>query len=99
MPAWERWSRENPGTRRGLHCTTVAGGRGGGGGEGRGFSYLLESRMTYLAGSHVLRSWPGIRLIKNFFCYLRHCGVISVQTFGSPMHPQPPGLGLLVQKL
>jgi hypothetical protein len=28
----------------------------GGGGEGRGFSYLLESRMTYLASSHVLRS-------------------------------------------
>ncbi len=62
MPARERWSRENPGTCRGLHSTTVAGERGGGGGEGRGFSYLLESHMTYLAGSHVLRSWPGIRL-------------------------------------
>jgi hypothetical protein len=34
----------------------------GGGGEGHGFSYLLELHMTYLAGSHVLRSWPGIRL-------------------------------------
>jgi hypothetical protein len=34
----------------------------GGGGEGRGFSFLLESHMTYLAGSHILRSWPGIRL-------------------------------------
>jgi hypothetical protein len=55
----ERWSRENPGTRRGLHCTSAAGGRGG---EGHGFSDLLESHMTYLAGSHVLRSWPGIRL-------------------------------------
>ncbi len=68
MPARERWSRENPGSRRGLHSTTVAGGRGGGrgvGGEGEGckFSYLLESDMTYLAGSHVLRRRPGIRLI------------------------------------
>jgi hypothetical protein len=26
---------------------------GGEGGEGRGFSYLLESHMTYLASSHV----------------------------------------------
>ncbi len=37
------------------------GGGVGGGGEGPGFSYLLELHMTYLAGSHVLRSWPGIR--------------------------------------
>jgi hypothetical protein len=86
MPARERWSRENPGTCRGLHWTTVAGGRGGGGGEGQGFSYLLESHMTYLAGSHILRSWPGIRL--------RHCGAIPVQSFGSHISPQPPGLGL-----
>jgi hypothetical protein len=42
---------------QGLRCTTVAGGE-----EGRGFSYHLESPMTYLAGSHILRSWPGIRL-------------------------------------
>ncbi len=62
MPARERWSQENPGTHRGLHCTTMEGGRGGGGGEGRGFSYLLESHMTFLAGSHILRSWPGIWL-------------------------------------
>ncbi len=41
------------------------GGGVGGEGEGRGFSYLLESHMTYLAGSHVLRSWPGIRLIDD----------------------------------
>jgi hypothetical protein len=34
----------------------------GGGGEGCRFSYLLESHMTYLAGSHVLSSWPGIQL-------------------------------------
>ncbi len=27
-----------------------------------GFSYLLESHMTYLAGSHILSSWPGIWL-------------------------------------
>ncbi len=46
----------------GSPLTTVAGGRGGAMGEGRGLSYLLESHMTYLAGSHVLRSWPGIRL-------------------------------------
>jgi hypothetical protein len=39
-----------------LSCTTVAGGRG----EGCGFSYLLKSHLTYLAGSHVVRSWPGI---------------------------------------
>jgi hypothetical protein len=32
----------------GLRYTTVA---GGGGGEGRRFSYLLGSHMTYLAGS------------------------------------------------
>jgi hypothetical protein len=38
--------------------TTVAGGRG----ESCGFSYLLESHMTYLSVSHVLRSWPGIWL-------------------------------------
>jgi hypothetical protein len=37
----------------------------GGGGEGHGFSYLLELHMTYLAGSHILRSWPGIRVIKR----------------------------------
>jgi hypothetical protein len=61
MPARERWSRENPGTLWGLCCTRVA----GGGGEGCGFSYLLELHMTYLAGSHVLRSWPGIRLRKH----------------------------------
>jgi hypothetical protein len=56
MPARERWSQENQGTRRGLRLLQWWGG------EGRGFSYLLESHMTYLAGSHVLRSWPGIRL-------------------------------------
>ncbi len=38
----------------------------GGGGEGRRFSYLLESHMTYLAGSHILRSWPVIRLREAF---------------------------------
>ena len=36
MPARERWSRENPGTRLGLWCES---GRGEGG-EGHGFSYL-----------------------------------------------------------
>ncbi len=48
----------------------------GGGGEGRGFSYLLESHMTYLAGSHVHRSWPGIRLkrvifLEEFFFFVK----------------------------
>jgi hypothetical protein len=46
--------------------STVLSGRGrgvGGGGEGHGFSYLPELHMTYLAGSRILRSWPGIRLI------------------------------------
>jgi hypothetical protein len=57
MPAREKWSLENAGSCRGLCYTTVAGG-----GEGRGFSYLLESHMTYLDDSHVLRSWPGIWL-------------------------------------
>jgi hypothetical protein len=28
------------------------------------------------------------------FCYLRHCGVIPVQSFGSHIHPQSPGFGL-----
>jgi hypothetical protein len=46
----------------GLRCTAVA---GGGGGEGHRFSYLLGSHMTYLAGSHILRSWPGIRLKRS----------------------------------
>ncbi len=63
MPAWGKVESGKPGILPGspLHYT----GRGeglGGGGEGPGFSYLLESHMTYLAGSHVLRSWPGIRL-------------------------------------
>jgi hypothetical protein len=40
----------------------------GEGGEDHGFSYLLESHMTYLAGSHVLRSWPGIRLKWKLSC-------------------------------
>jgi hypothetical protein len=57
LRARERWSRENSGNYSELRYTTVAGG------EGRKFSYLLESHMTYLAGSHVLRSWPGIWLI------------------------------------
>jgi hypothetical protein len=41
-------------------------------GEGHGFSYLLESHMTYLAGSHIFRSWPGIRLASRseLFFYL-----------------------------
>ncbi len=30
----------------------------------------------------------------KIFQYLRRCGVIPVQGFGSHMHPQPPGLGL-----
>jgi hypothetical protein len=42
-------------------CTAVVGGREGGG-EGPGFFYLLESQMTYLSSSHILKSWPGIRL-------------------------------------
>ncbi len=38
-------------------------------GKGRGFSYLLESlHMTYLAGSHVPRSWPGIQLMGQHSC-------------------------------
>jgi hypothetical protein len=32
--------------------------------EGCGFSYLFESHMTYLASSHILRSWQGIQLNK-----------------------------------
>jgi hypothetical protein len=32
------------------------------GGEGHRFSYLLELHMTYLADSHILRSWPEIQL-------------------------------------
>ncbi len=48
-------------------------GRGEGwGGEGQGFSYLLESHMTYLAGSHIHRSWPGIRLRAAQSCNDRH---------------------------
>jgi hypothetical protein len=35
------------------------------GGEGHGFSYLPELHMTYLAGSRILRSWPGIRLTEK----------------------------------
>ncbi len=68
MPARERWSRENPGTRR----VSTALQWQGGGGEGRGFSYLLVSHMTYLAGSHVLRSWPEIRLSQDRSCKPRY---------------------------
>jgi hypothetical protein len=32
----------------------------------------------------------------KIFCYLRNCGVISVQSFGSQIGPQPPRLGLLI---
>ncbi len=52
MPARERWSRENPGTRLGLCCTKVAGG-GGGGWKVMDFpspwvTYDLPSRFTHL---------------------------------------------------
>jgi hypothetical protein len=58
MSAWERWSRENPGTRLGLRCTIVAGGRGG---RSQIFlspwvTYDLPSRFTHpqeLAGNAV----------------------------------------------
>ncbi len=30
----------------------------------------------------------------TIFPYLRCCGVIPVQSCGSPIRPQPPGLGL-----
>jgi hypothetical protein len=30
----------------------------------------------------------------NIFCYLRHCGVTPVQSFGSYICSQLPGLGL-----
>jgi hypothetical protein len=30
----------------------------------------------------------------EMFRYLRRCGVIRVQSFGSHIRPQPPGLGL-----
>jgi hypothetical protein len=48
----------------------VGGGGGGLGGEGHRFSYHPESHMTYLAGSHVLRSWLGIRFIQSPTSYL-----------------------------
>jgi hypothetical protein len=70
MLAQERSSRENTGNYGDLRCTTVISPAlqwQGGEGEVRRFSYLLESHMTYLASSHILRSWPGIRL-KNKFC-------------------------------
>jgi hypothetical protein len=28
-------------------------------------------------------------------CYLRHCGIIPVQSFRSHIRPQSPGLGLM----
>jgi hypothetical protein len=37
----------------------------------------LESHMTYLAGSHILRSWPGIQLKEhraNFYNILGPTG-------------------------
>jgi hypothetical protein len=33
-------------------------------------------------------------IIFKILHYLRHCGVIPVQSFGSHIHPQPPKLGL-----
>jgi hypothetical protein len=32
----------------------------------------------------------------KIFHYLRHCGVIPVQSFESHIRPQPPGLGLSI---
>ncbi len=57
----------------------------GGEGEGRRFSYLLESHMTYLAGSHILRSWPGIQLIQSMYVHIYPCHVqndLAVLQFG-----------------
>jgi hypothetical protein len=68
--------------------STGLSGRGGGvGGEGEvhGFSYLPELHMTYLAGSRILRSWPGIRLIVLFkymcFRFRKNTFVIFYNTF------------------
>ncbi len=63
---------------------------GGEGGEGRGFSYLLGSHMTNLAGSHNLRSWPGIRLLPNPFKFA--CALMNVDSKG-------PNLTFLICRL
>jgi hypothetical protein len=70
----------------------------GGGGEGHGFSYLLESHMTYLAGSHILRSWLGIwltfRIVRPLLTILRQ----TVQSkrlhhcLKDALVPEPPKL-------
>jgi hypothetical protein len=88
MPAQERWSRENAGSRRDLCC-------GRGEGEGHGFSYLLESHMTYLAGSHVLRSWPGIRLNRQpWLPYTSHVigGGERIRTVNEDTSSVPAGI-------
>jgi hypothetical protein len=33
-----------------------------------------------------------------FYFYLIRCGVIPSQNFGSHIHPQPPGLGLTLNR-
>jgi hypothetical protein len=67
-PLWPIGDDASPGEVESGKCGIPPGsllhysGGGRGRGEGHGFSYLLESHMTYLAGSHILRSWLGIRL-------------------------------------
>ncbi len=63
----------------------------GGGGEGRGFSYLLESRKTYLAGSHVLRSWPEIGFLKKLNTFPEIWG----RSKRGQLWPHPVQLGLM----
>ncbi len=63
-----------------------------------GFLHLVkeESPKTPFFRSKVLTRKMIFEEYINFkiFCYLRHCGVIPVQSFGSPICPQASRLGL-----
>ncbi len=58
--------------------------------------FLLKSTLQNILPRRFLRI---VILILIFFCFLRHCGVIPVQSFGSHIRIQPPGLGLKLENV
>jgi hypothetical protein len=96
-----------------LGVPTTGGGsaRPGGGGRGSQRSQIsLQSHPECTKMAPEMASLPHLTKytpatffedLFNFkiFRYLRRCGVIPVQSFGSHLHPQPPELGLISQTL
>jgi hypothetical protein len=58
-------------------------------GEGHGFSHLFESHLTYLAGSHILMSWPGIQLKEIVFLVLSPLAFFHSKNILKPLFPNP----------